>query len=358
MRRKKITDGGESLYLDIYQDGHRRYEFLKLYLVPEKNALDRKRNAETLRVAETIRSERAAQVARGRYDFDGADGTNFWTFYEDVVRDKRAARKHAVDNDVWHTTERYLRRYCSKENLRLKDITTSWCEGFFRSLKGRTLQGRAELSQNSQSVIYACFHAVMTMAYKKGLIQRIPLVGAGIKNDADTERVYLDLEELQRLANTDTPYRSLRRAFLFGCLTGLRKSDILQLRWGDVTEMDGFTRLSFSQYKTASRMYLDISEQAAQLMGERGKAADKVFDSLGSCISEQLRKWARDAGIDKDLTFHSSRHTFAVVMLTLDTDLYTVSKLLGHKDIGTTQIYAKIVDKKRREAVSKIPKLF
>ena len=63
------------------------------------------------------------------------------------------------------------------------------------------------------------------------------------------------------------------------------------------------------------------------------------------------------AGIKKHITFHSGRHTFAVMMLDLGTDIYTVSKLLGHREIGTTQIYAKVLDKNKQAAVAKIPSI-
>lgn len=63
------------------------------------------------------------------------------------------------------------------------------------------------------------------------------------------------------------------------------------------------------------------------------------------------------AGILKDITFHCGRHTFAVMQLNLGTEIYTVSKLLGHKELKTTQIYARILDEKKREAVNKIPEL-
>ena len=77
-----------------------------------------------------------------------------------------------------------------------------------------------------------------------------------------------------------------------------------------------------------------------------------------SVINSGLKRWAKAAEIDKNISFHTARHTFATMLLTLDVDLYTVSKLLGHKDIKTTQIYAKIIDKKKQDAVNKIPQLF
>ena len=118
----------------------------------------------------------------------------------------------------------------------------------------------------------------------------------------------------------------------------------------------------FRQKKTGGQEYLDITPQAADLIGERGNAKgdDKVFGNIlnPSDTNDNLRIWALRAGVDKHISFHCGRHTFAVLMLTLGTDIYTVSKLLGHRELKTTQIYAKIVDEKKQEAVDNIPPIF
>ena len=114
--------------------------------------------------------------------------------------------------------------------------------------------------------------------------------------------------------------------------------------------------LKFQQKKTGGMETLPISKQATDLMGERGEPTAKVFPNLrySAYHNKHLYQWIGAAGITKNITFHCFRHTFATLQLLKGTDLYTVSKLLGHKDIKTTQIYAKIVDKMKREAVNKI----
>ena len=96
-------------------------------------------------------------------------------------------------------------------------------------------------------------------------------------------------------------------------------------------------------------------------MGERKGAEDAVFNIVYTRntqnVNPQLRKWAKMADVNKHITFHSARHTFATMLLTLGVDLYVVSKLLGHANVKTTQIYAKIVDQKKQEAVDKIPQM-
>ena len=124
-------------------------------------------------------------------------------------------------------------------------------------------------------------------------------------------------------------------------------------------DQDGFTRLTCRRKKTGGQEYLDITGEARKLMGEREADGEHPFKGMGAqqTYNRIVGEWARRAGINKRITFHCSRHTFATMMLNLGTDLFTVSKLLGHREVGTTQIYAKIVDKTKRAAVAAIPKV-
>jgi integrase len=129
------------------------------------------------------------------------------------------------------------------------------------------------------------------------------------------------------------------------------------MTWGEVQKFGDHTRIVFKQKKTGGQEYLDINKQAETYLGAPGKSKDRVFAGFtyNSQTLLELRRWALAAGISKDFTFHSGRHTFAVMMLDLGADIYTVSKLLGHKELSTTQIYAKVLDKKKQDAINLIP---
>ena len=133
----------------------------------------------------------------------------------------------------------------------------------------------------------------------------------------------------------------------------------MKMTWGEIQEQSGFTRIIFRQKKTGGQEYLDITPQAAELMGDRGKPNEPVFTDIHSpsCTNGTIKRWVLRAGIKKEITFHCARHTFAVMMLDLGTDIYTVSKLLGHRELNTTQIYAKVLDKNKQAAVSNIPSI-
>jgi len=129
------------------------------------------------------------------------------------------------------------------------------------------------------------------------------------------------------------------------------------MTWGEVEYIEGQGYfLNFSQKKTKGVEYYPISEQAVSLLNERGEPTDRVFEGLeySAYQNKYLYQWIGAAGITKDITFHSFRHTFATLQLFSGTDIYTVSKMLGHKDLKTTQLYAKIVDDTKRKAADKI----
>lgn len=183
-------------------------------------------------------------------------------------------------------------------------------------------------------------------------------LAAKVKNISyeESQREYLTLEELNQLASTPCESDILRRGALFSALTGLRHCDIKQLKWRDVVKDEGHYRLLFTQQKTKGVEYMPISDQAYLLCGERGDADRLVFEGLQdpSWINRPVKKWIEASGITKHITFHCFRHTYATLQLTNGTDIYTVSKMLGHRKVTTTQIYAKIVDEKKEAAADAI----
>jgi site-specific recombinase XerD len=121
-------------------------------------------------------------------------------------------------------------------------------------------------------------------------------------------------------------------------------------------------RINIIMHKTQAPIYIPLSKKAVNWIPERKDMSEdaRLFPGLPEQVSapQYLTPWMKAAGINKPITFHSSRHSFATMMLTLDVDLYTVSKLLGHTKVETTQIYAKIINKKKDDAVSLIDAAF
>ena len=216
-----------------------------------------------------------------------------------------------------------------------------------------------KVGRNTASGYFEVFREGLKKAFREGILKDNPAREVtGIKR-TEVKREYLTLEELQKLASTECDNEKLKRAFLFACLTGLRWCDIYNLKWINIEKFNGNHRLTFTQQKTKGVEFMPLNKQAYDLLGEPGGAEEKVFSGLKYTTDAyyRLQIWGKQAGIDKPLTFHIARHTFATMQLTLGTDIYTVSKLLGHRFLKTTQIYAKIVDEKKQEAVNRIPEI-
>lgn len=368
LREKVLANGNISLYLDIYRNGKREYEFLKLYLIKERTPQDRKQNEQTLLTAQAIRSKRQIEIQNGEYGFTKQFKTDtpFLEYYRKMCEERHQNPDSKGNWGNWHSCLKYLEIYCD-EKTTFKDIDSEWVEGFKEFLNTvekdthkRTRNKDSELfqplSQNSKVSYFNKLRACINQAYEERIIPVNPLRGVEGFKTAETQRMYLTLDEVKKLDQTPCKYPYLKNAFLFSCMTGLRKSDIEKLTWRDVHKEGDRTRVFFKQKKTGGQEYLDLSNRAEKYMGERGNDDEKVFRGFkyGSWTLLELRRWVLAAGITKDITFHCARHTFAVILLEKDTDIYTVSKLLGHKELATTQIYAKVLDKKKQEAVDSI----
>ena len=243
--------------------------------------------------------------------------------------------------------------------MKFADLNEKFCTDFKEHLltTKSIKSNKTTLSTNSAVSYFNKVKAALKQAYKDGILQTD--LNAKIKpiKTAETQRAYLTIEELNQLVKTPCNNVLLKRAALFSALTGLRFSDIQKMVWGELEYIEGQGYfIKFKQKKTKGVEVLPISEQAYNLLGEQGNPKDKVFEGLkySAYHNKHLFQWIGAAGITKDITFHCFRHTYAVLQLANGTDIYTVSKMLGHRELKTTQIYAKVVDKAKREAADKI----
>lgn len=366
-QRKQTKNGSVSLYLEIYKgttstiEGKtvpiRKYEYLDLYLIDNpKTPFDKQHNKDTLSLAESIKAKRELEIKNGQYGFknDVKMGADFIEYFK-VQMEKR--KKSLGNYGNWGSCLVHIINYTGGKLL-FKEIDESYCNDFLDYLTYRAkTKSNKNLSSASSSSYFCKFRACLKQAVKDKIIFSNPCIDIEIHRIVENKREYLTFEELKRLAKTDCRYNVLKRAFLFSCLTGLRWSDIQKLKWSEVQKTDIGNRITFHQQKTKGLQYLDISDQARNYLEEEGQPDERVFMGLkySSYTNVELTKWMLKAGITKNITFHCARHTFAVLQLSLGTEIYTLSKLLGHAEIKTTQIYANIIDEKKREAVNRIP---
>lgn len=294
-------------------------------------------------------AEQAAQNERSKCDF---------IKYFEELKEKRHKNSSKSIQVNWNRELALLKLYTDGKPLLFGSIDLNLIEDYKDYLINAPQGGSktGTISANTASTYFSIFRAGLHQAFIDGYLT-IDLA-AKVKNIyyEESQREYLTLEELNQLAATPCDSEILKRAALFSALTGLRHSDIKQLKWRDIVKDKEHYQLHFTQQKTKGVEYMPISDQAYSLCGERGDADRLVFEGLQdpSWINRPVKRWIEASGITKHITFHCFRHTYATLQLTNGTDIYTVSKMLGHKKVTTTQIYAKIVDAKKNAAADAI----
>lgn len=354
LRQRATKNGGQSLYLDYVVNGRRVREFLKMYLVPERTKIDVYQNQETLKIANAAKAKRIIALQNGQEDF--------------VEKEKRSrGEKIRLVDYIAKRSEYYsqkgqsgialnimsLKGHCFayKPNITLSQIDVPYLKGFVDFLGKR-------VAASSTTAYFSYLGITLNAAKREGLIRYNPvdLMESHEKpHMPESQRCYLTMDEVRRMGKASCPNEMVKAAFMFACFTGLRISDIKALRWDDIEKTDDGYQIQLKQQKTGRMVYIPLSDNAlAWLPIKRGKTVFHDLPSIGN-FRLYFDSWCASAEVTKHVTFHVSRHTFATLALTYGADLYTVSKLLGHKDIATTQVYARVVDENKRKAVNLIP---
>ncbi len=370
LRQKKISKGKQSLYLDFYpaiphpETGKpTRREFLGLFIFEKaKTPTEKLHNTDTIKIAESIRQKRENAINKpeiyNEYEKEQLrkreKGEQSFIDYFRNLANKRKTSNH----DNWVSALNYIEAFTNGK-LKFADLNETFLDNFkeFLLTTKSKKSDKTTLSQNSAVSYFNKVKAALKQAYKDCILQTDLNAKISPIKAAETRREYLTIEELNKLVKTPCNNDLLKRAALFSALTGLRFSDIEKMVWGELEYIEGQGYfLNFSQKKTNGIEYYPISEQAVSLLNAKGEPTAKVFEGLeySAYQNKHLFQWIGAAGITKNITFHSFRHTFATLQLFNGTDIYTVSKMLGHKDLKTTQIYAKIVDESKRKAADKI----
>lgn len=371
LKQKNLKDGRISLYLEFYKGSStdlngkrihlREFEYLKMYLFAEpKNPKEKKENKETLELAENILAIRKSNYVQGKFDLKNTTKSKrtFLNYFAEKTEEKKQ-QDSSNNYGNWFSTHQHLKKIISN-SLTFDEIDEDLIKKvrYYFDNTART-KSDLPLSQNSKYSYFNKFKAALRNAFDDGYLTINYASKIKSFEQAESQREYLTFEELQSLVKAECKYPVLKKAFLFSCLSGLRWSDINTLIWSEVRDEGEISKVNFRQEKTDGVEYLYISAQARELLGERQNPQDRVFRGLkyGMTYNTEIIRWCNRAGVPKHITFHSARHTNAVLLLENGADIYTVSKRLGHREIRTTAIYAKIVDKKMKEAAEMIPEL-
>ena len=374
IRERKLADGNISLYLDIYVKGTRKYESLGLYLIPESLPNAKATNARTRSIAEKIKSDRIIALQdRGIKHWDKIKRSNMplveWLiqYEQDSAGFKPSTLKGRMD------MRKKVEEYLEKEGLSyigMNEVDQDFCRGFLRFLE--TAKNSVAKKQKDRTISKGCAHhhqavlnGALNKAVREGVLQQNPMKMLDKREKfqpSPEEREFLTIEELRNLMDVPCSNEQVKKAFVFSCFTGLRLSDVRTLSWNKIHKMpDGKTLyVHVFMQKTQKPLNVPLSGEALKVLSEKENPDEPIFTlpTSDATINYHIKKWVKNGHIDKEISFHCSRHTFATMMLTLGADLYTTSKLLGHANVTTTQIYSKIIDKKKVETVNLVDNLF
>jgi integrase len=339
INRKKI-------YLDIYVNGQRRRESLRL-TVPDDPA----QKKEVMRLANIAKSKREQQIFSGEWALlDHIGGRKpLYGYLEGMAKGR-------LKNDRVNRALKYLKEYPGGQVIQLGQVNEKWVRAFQEYMTHDTDLSPASAASYSQAIRMA-----LNQAVKENIIPQNPAIAVKSIPVPESDKVFLNNEEIQKLADTPVGGKlgaEVKRAFLFACFTGLRVSDLKTLTWGDIEHKP--LQIIKRQKKTDRKVFIPLHETAWKIINDGAihSHAEPVFPRLGAIkdrVNIYLVKWAEKAGLEKRIGWHTARHTFGTLSLESGADIYTVSKLLGHTDLKTTAIYARATDRKKREAVNGLP---
>ena len=374
LRVKNLKNGNQSLYLDIYWQGKRTYQFLYLYLVPEINEQTIAQNQEVGRQALLIKSRQIIELLGNMPKHEGNEATRKY-YLLDFIQQYADERKPKTGNCTRSRYEsiislkKHLMKFGAKNTL-VGEVDTKFVERFIDYLREAhdlhpNRKNPSKLSEGTIYLMYSILRSVTIELYKKKLIPQNPYSFLSPQSrlmPPESTSTYLSKSELAKVIQSECKYSQLKETFLFSCFTGLRKSDILSLTWEEIIRENGKVFIQKKIQKTQRWLKIPLSHQAIQWLPKRPGRDMKgiIFDEIShSSMSKQLKAWLGTIkNLNKEITFHCGRHTFATLELSFGASLYTIASLLGHKNITTTQVYAKVVNKEKERAVGLIDKNF
>ena len=366
LRSKPLKNGSKSLYLDVYEDGKRTYEYLHLYLIPEVDAHAKRQNINAMAKANKMRNE----YVLGKHKIEAKDKSTvtLMEWYDEYYR--RMKEERNVSKAVFDHLDLlklilvdYLKKN-RKQNIKLADFGRKHVLGFIQNMREWEGPKKGRLSQCTMNTYQQRFKAVFNEAIREGYITCNPFNLLDITEKiakAEPHKEGLTMDEIIIFSKVTPRYPSygrIQQAFLFGCFTGLRLSDIIDLKWSDIKNFGKNGTIVKEQIKTGNIVSVPICDMATRYLPEKG-ASDNIFDMPPLTTMRRGLAWLVDAsGIKKNVTFHTSRHTFASLMFAANNDLKTVSGLLGHTSVETTTIYTDVFIKEKKTAMDKISAIF
>ena len=373
---RMLTAGNRSLYLEYYETGFRKRENLHLYLVPDDAPNARMLNEQTYRKAQEIQAQRiltppSFEKKKQRKENEAVKTMTWLQWCDDYVQcamlngncQKMIQHKDVVRRRI----EAFLKR-AKKTDVLLKDVDRDLVSGLFGYMRNNYRNRKQIKANGGKLAAYTLVlfeetvKAFFNKAVRDGLMASNPvqeLTREERFHAPDKHREYLTADELKRfLAVEPQTYMEevVQRAFGFSCMTGLRLGDMQRLRWSDIKDVNGVQTVSVIQHKTKRPVAVPLNALALSLLPPRPENGEDgiIFPLVKKPdnVAKYVRRIKDKAGIEKDFTYHSRRHSAATLAITAGAELYSVSKILGHGSIASTQVYAKVNMEKKVEAMN------
>lgn len=321
LRMKDLSNGNKSLYLDIYRDGKRTYEYLKMYLIPEIDENAKKQNLSTMIAANAIKSKRIIEMTNGEAGIKNPNDApkilllDWMQTYMD--NQKKRGKK---DGAQIVTAMRIIKLYAG-EKTTLNQMDKPFCQGYIDFLLNEYRPNGKPLMHSTAHNYYRVVNGALNSAVREDLIKINPFTRIGSSDKIhkeESKREYMTIDEVRALIATPMNNQMVKSAYLFSCFCGLRISDIKDLKWENVFCDSGQYRLQVVMQKTKAPIYLPLSPEALRWLPERGdkSSRDLVFDlPATSRINQLIKPWAEAAGINKHFTFHTARHSHLSLLL-------------------------------------------
>ncbi|MCH4147866.1 MAG: site-specific integrase [Prevotella sp.] len=355
VRERPLKNGQNSVYLDFYPPVRNpktgklaRREYLSIYTYANpKEKFEVEYNKAMMQKAELIKCKRIVDTIDNEFGF-----LDHNKMQGDFLQYFCSKMRQAGEDQNWQCAYKYFSEYCGGK-CTFGDLCAGFCQGFLDYLLNKNTQyGRKMMSTTANNHLDK-LKWVLRLAFDEGYIRENISHQLRHAKEVPQKKEVLTLSELKQLAATPCPKTVLKNAALFSCLTGLRISDIILLCWKNIEQTESGWAIHIITKKTKTEAVLPLSDEALSLCGER--TFGRVFKGLSmGIVSLYLKDWVKSAGITKHITFHCFRHTYATLQIAAGTDIYTLSKMLTHSSVKTTQVYAEVVNDLKVEAAEKI----
>ena len=357
IRYKEKTNGMKSVYLQFYP-GIRdskgeivKYEFLNLevYSNPKTKA-QRLFNKTIEEISESIRCQRYIQIVKRDYNFLGKDNLegDFLEYFH---------RNADFHGPKFEAARLHFEEFCD-HSCKFKDLSPSLCEKYrFYILHDKHLANcDKSIKHNTASSYFNVFLNIVKLAFKDNIIPDDYTKDVRpIKWNHDINKDYLTVEEIHLLEQMKyDKHPQLPQACLFSIYTGLRRSDILDLKWEHFVRRGNHVYIEKKIVKTEMFVRLPLSRDALRIIGKRKKEGTVFTELTISILNIHVKRWLELANIRKHITFHCFRHTYAMMLTEKGISTNIISSLLCHKKLSSTQVYSKVTTQMVERTIEQI----